>query len=82
MVFASSIRILVWEIYLRISRLRIMVNKTETIKLVAKGNMRIILSFLKTRSPGNLNSGIFGNNKKIDPVMTKTRPRIMKNLAR
>jgi hypothetical protein len=59
-----------------------MVSKIDTIRLVAKGNMRTILSFLKTRSPGNLKSGIFGNSKKIDPVMTKTRPRIMRNRAR
>jgi hypothetical protein len=57
------------------------VSRIDNTRLFASGKTITMFSLLKTKSPGNLDRATFGNNKKIDPVTTKTRPRIIKNLA-
>lgn len=49
---------------------------------VAIGKIKDPLSLFRTISPGRLNSGILGNNRKMQPSTKKIKPRMKNNLAR
>ncbi len=54
---------------------------TERMILVTIGKINTKLSRFMTISPGNLKRFILGKTKKRRPTITKTSPKMMKNLA-